>query len=94
MMLQSTMNKRKKIIRELSNKIDENHPNYKFIQHLNFLAGGALPMHLKSSEPNSNKKRLIQKLYDLLDGKIYKQNADRTYTEDIDFLSEKNSIEH
>lgn len=86
--------KRKKIIRELSNKIDENHPNYKFIQHLNFLAGGALPMHLKSSEPNSNKKRLIQKLYDLLDGKIYKQNADRTYTEDIDFLSEKNSIEH
>ena len=51
-------------------------------------------MHLKSSEPNSNKKRLIQKLYDLLDGKIYKQNADRTYTEDIDFLSEKNSIEH
>ena len=86
--------KRKKIIRELSNKIDENHPNYKFIQHLNFLAGGALPMHLKSSEPNSNKKRLIQKLYDLLDGKIYKQNTDRTYTEDIDFLSEKNSIEH
>ena len=86
--------KRKKIIRELSNKIDENHPNYKFIQHLNFLAGGALPMHLKSSEPNSNKKRLIQRLYDLLDGKIYKQNADRTYTEDIDFLSEKNSIEH
>lgn len=86
--------KRKKIIRELSNKIDENHPNYKFIQHLNFLAGEALPMHLKSSEPNSNKKRLIQKLYDLLDGKIYKQNADRTYTEDIDFLSEKNSIEH
>ena len=86
--------KRKKIIRELSTKIDENHPNYKFIQHLNFLAGGALPMHLKSSEPNSNKKRLIQKLYDLLDGKIYKQNADRTYTEDIDFLSEKNSIEH
>lgn len=86
--------KRKKIIRELSTKIDENHPNYKFIQHLNFLAGGALPMHLKSSEPNSNKKRLIQKLYDLLDGKIYKQNTDRTYTEDIDFLSEKNSIEH
>lgn len=86
--------KRKKIIRELSNKIDENHPNYKFIQHLNFLAGGALPMHLKSSEPNSNKKRLIQRLYDLLDGKIYKQNTDRTYTEDIDFLSEKNSIEH
>lgn len=86
--------KRKKIIRELSNKIDENHSNYKFIQHLNFLAGGALPMHLKSSEPNSNKKRLIQRLYDLLDGKIYKQNADRTYTEDIDFLSEKNSIEH
>ena len=86
--------KRKKIIRELSNKIDENHPNYKFIQHLNFLAGGALPMHLKSSEPNNNKKRLIQRLYDLLDGKIYKQNADRTYTEDIDFLSEKNSIEH
>ena len=86
--------KRKKIIRELSNKIDENHPNYKFIQHLNFLAGGALPMHLKSSEPNSNKKRLIQRLYDLLDGKIYKQNADRTYTEDIDFLPEKNSIEH
>ena len=88
------LKKKKKIIRELSNKIDENHPNYKFIQHLNFLAGGALPMHLKSSEPNSNKKRLIQKLYDLLDGKIYKQNADRTYTEDIDFLSEKNSIEH
>ena len=86
--------KRKKIIRELSNKIDEKHPYYRFIQHLAFLAGGAFPMHLKSSEPNSNKKRLIQRLYDLLDGKIYKQNADRTYTEDIDFLSEKNSIEH
>ena len=36
----------------------------------------------------------ILSVYDLLDGKIYKQNADRTYTEDIDFLSEKNSIEH
>ena len=86
--------KRKKIIRELSNKIDEKHPYYRFIQHLAFLAGGAFPMHLKSSEPNSNKKRLIQRLYDLSDRKIYKQNADRTYTEDTDFLSEKNSIEH
>ena len=86
--------KRKKIIRELSNKIDEKHPYYRFIQHLAFLAGGAFPMHLKSYEPNSNKKRLIQRLYDLSDRKIYKQNADRTYTEDTDFLSEKNSIEH
>ena len=86
--------KRKKIIRELSNKIDEKHPYYRFIQHLAFLAGGAFPIHLKSSEPNSNKKRLIQRLYDLSDRKIYKQDADRTYTEDTDFLSEKNSIEH
>ena len=86
--------KRKKIIRELSNKIDEKHPYYRFIQHLAFLAGGAFPIHLKSSEPNSNKKRLIQRLYDLSDRKIYKQDADRTYTEDRDFLSEKNFIEH
>lgn len=82
---------RKKAIINLSKKVDTTHPRYKFIQHLAFIAGGPVPEHLKSSEPNSSKKRLIHRIYDLSDGKIYKKTPDQNYVEDTDFLEHKKS---
>lgn len=82
---------KKKKVAALAKRIDETHPKYGFIEHINFIENSTnIPQHLKdflsTKKGNKSRRKFIPRFYDFADGKVYKDIGNNRIVEDPDFL--------